>query len=51
MKDCKNCEYRKYIARTFDVHIDEHDCWLEKCFLEMKEEENEQKNIRSKRHT
>ena len=26
MTDCKNCSYRKYLARTFDVHVYEEDC-------------------------
>ena len=38
MKDCKNCEYRKHIARIFDIHIDEYDCCLEKCLNETKED-------------
>ena len=41
MKDCKNCEYRKHIARVFDIHIDSYDCWLEKCLNEIKEDDQE----------
>ena len=44
MKNCKNCEYRKHIARVFNIHIDEYDCWFEKCLLE-NEENNEKNNI------
>lgn len=29
MKDCKNCEYRKAIARMFDIHVWDEDCWIE----------------------
>ena len=25
--DCKNCWFRKMMARAFDVHVDHLDCW------------------------
>lgn len=28
MKDCENCEYRKMIAKMFDIHIWGDDCWI-----------------------
>ena len=24
--DCKNCRYRFWLARDWDIHVDEHDC-------------------------
>ena len=28
---CKNCEYRKAVAKAFDIHIDWRDCWYKNC--------------------
>jgi hypothetical protein len=28
---CKDCEFRKIVANTFDIHIDWRDCWQENC--------------------
>ena len=28
---CKNCDFRKFVAKRFDMHIDWLDCWREDC--------------------
>lgn len=38
MKDCQNCGFREYMAKVYDIHIDDYDCWLEKCLLEESED-------------
>ena len=31
MTTCKDCNFRKFLAKTFDIHIDWLDCWNEDC--------------------
>lgn len=31
LENCKSCEYRKQVARLFDIHIDWMDCWKTDC--------------------
>lgn len=32
---CKGCEYRRFLAKVFDIHIDNHDCdRVDSCFCE-----------------
>ena len=39
---CEDCEYRKIVAKTFDIHIDWRDCWHENCkYKKQKESETE----------
>ena len=38
MITCKDCEYRKFLAKTFDIHIDWCDCWVEDCEYRSKKE-------------
>ena len=35
---CKECEYRKAVADTFDIHIDWRDCWRKECEYRKKKE-------------
>lgn len=39
---CKDCSFRKHVAKTFDIHIDWRDCWNEDCeYKKQKEGETE----------
>lgn len=31
MQTCKECDFRKSVAKCFDMHIDWRDCWKQKC--------------------
>ena len=31
MTTCKDCNFQKVVAKTFDIHIDWRDCWDEDC--------------------
>lgn len=39
MTTCKDCNFQKFVAKTFDIHIDWHDCWNEDCKLTREEAE------------
>ena len=39
MTTCKDCNFRKFVAKTFDVHIDWRDCWIQDCKLTREEAE------------
>ena len=42
MTTCKDCNFRKVVAKTFDIHIDWRDCWEEDCeYKKQKEGETE----------
>lgn len=39
---CRKCEYRKVMAKAFDIHFtDEKDCPLKECYYERKEKSDE----------
>ena len=42
MTTCKYCNFQKFVAKTFDIHIDWRDCWEEDCeYKKQKEGETE----------
>lgn len=39
---CSDCNFRKELAKCFDIHIDWRDCWIQDCeYRERKEGETE----------
>ena len=37
---CSDCDFRKELAKCFDIHIDWRDCWDEVCEYKRKKEGN-----------
>lgn len=35
---CESCEFRRWLAKTVDMHIDWRDCWVEDCEHRKKKE-------------
>lgn len=36
---CSDCDFRKELAKCFDIHIDWRDCWIQDCKLTREEAE------------
>ena len=43
---CSDCDFRKELARCFDIHIDWRDCWIQDCKLTREEAEKALKEIK-----
>lgn len=40
--NCKDCNFRKELAKCFDIHIDWRDCWIQDCeYRKQKESDTE----------
>lgn len=44
MQTCNDCDFRKSMAKCFDMHIDWRDCWQVACEYKDKKEKESDNN-------